>query len=103
MVDGAPATARRPLLDGVPEPSQNPGALLVWLAELRALPLLGQVPLDVELREAGDAWVPVVVAAPRSASARELARVAATLPTPRRRLAGRGLPLSVVTGSRASR
>ncbi len=70
------------------------GALL---AEETGAPLLGQIPLDVELREAGDRGVPVVVAAPESASARELARIATVLPTPRRRLAGRALPLSVVS------
>lgn len=70
------------------------GALL---AEECGAPLLGQVPLDVELREAGDRGVPVVVGAPESASARELARIATVLPTPRRRLTGRLLPLSVVS------
>ncbi len=69
------------------------GALL---AEEAGAPLLGQVPLDVELRQAGDRGVPVVVASPESASARELARIATVLPTPRRKLAGRALPLSVV-------
>jgi ATP-binding protein involved in chromosome partitioning len=67
------------------------------LAEEAGAPLLGQVPLDLELREAADAGTPVVVAAPGSASARELTRIAATLPTPRRTLAGRALPLSVVS------
>jgi ATP-binding protein involved in chromosome partitioning len=69
------------------------GALL---AQEAGAPLLGQVPLDLELREAGDAGVPVVVAAPESASARELTRISQNLPTPRRKLAGRALPLSVV-------
>ncbi|MDQ4111943.1 MAG: Mrp/NBP35 family ATP-binding protein, partial [Actinomycetota bacterium] len=41
------------------------GALL---AEEAGAPLLGQVPLDVELREAGDTGTPVVAAAPHSAS-----------------------------------
>lgn len=68
------------------------------LAEETGAPLLGQVPLDVELREAGDRGVPVVVHAPHSASARELARIASVLPpAPRRKLAGRALPLSVVS------
>lgn len=61
-------------------------------------PLLGQVPLDVELREAGDRGVPVVIDSPDSASARELTRIAGTLSTPRRSLIGRSLPLSVVGG-----
>ena len=67
------------------------------LAEEAGAPLLGHVPLDVELREAGDAGTPVVTAAPESASAQELARIARNLPTPRRSLAGRALPLSVVS------
>ncbi len=70
------------------------GALL---AQEAGAPLLGQVPLDTDLREAGDAGVPVVVAASESASARELTRIATVLPTPRRKLAGRALPLSVVS------
>ncbi|MQA16361.1 MAG: P-loop NTPase [Pseudonocardiaceae bacterium] len=69
------------------------GARLAAQAEA---PLLGQVPLDAELRAAGDQGTPVVVAAPAAASAQELCRVAATLPAPRRSLAGRALPLSVV-------
>ncbi|MFZ5846244.1 MAG: Mrp/NBP35 family ATP-binding protein [Actinomycetota bacterium] len=59
-------------------------------------PLLGQVPLDVELREGGDAGVPAMVAAPGSHSAQELRRIAAALPVVRRSLVGRSLPLSVV-------
>jgi ATP-binding protein involved in chromosome partitioning len=66
------------------------------LAAEAGAPLLGRVPLDVELRLAGDAGVPVVLAAPGAASARELTRIAQTLPTPRRSLVGRSLPLSVV-------
>ncbi len=66
------------------------------LAALADAPLLGQIPLDAELRAAGDSGTPVVVSDPASASARELARIAATLPAPRRSLAGRALPLSVV-------
>lgn len=68
------------------------------LAREAGAPLLGQVPLDTALREAGDAGTPVVVAAPESASARELHRIGLDLPAPRRRsLAGRALPLSVVS------
>lgn len=70
------------------------GALL---AEQTGAPLLGEVPLDLALREAGDRGVPVVAGAPDAASARELARIAAALPEPpRRSIAGRALPLSVV-------
>jgi len=67
------------------------------LSRQAGAPLLGQVPLDLELRTSADSGVPVVVAAPGAPSARELARIAAHLPAPpRRSLAGRALPLSVV-------
>ena len=69
------------------------GALL---AEEAHAPLLGQVPSDAELRRAADVGVPVVLASPQSASARELTRIAATLPPLRRSLAHRPLPLSVL-------
>ena len=68
------------------------------LAAETGAPLLGQVPLDTAAREAGDRGVPVVVAEPAAASARELTRIAAALPAPRRSLVRRALPLSVVTG-----
>jgi ATP-binding protein involved in chromosome partitioning len=67
------------------------------LAEQAGVPLLGRVPLDGEIREAGDRGLPVVLGAPDAASARELTRIAAELPTPRRPLARRPLPLSVVS------
>jgi ATP-binding protein involved in chromosome partitioning len=66
------------------------------LAEESGAPLLGNVPLDLALREAGDRGVPVVIDAPGAGSARELTRIAATLPTPRRSFAGKALPLAVV-------
>ena len=59
-------------------------------------PLLGQVPLDLPLRSAGDVGVPAMVAAPTAASVLELRRIAAELPVVRRSLVGRSLPLSVV-------
>ncbi len=59
-------------------------------------PLLGQVPLDLPLRAAGDQGVPAMVAAPAAESVVELRRIAATLPVVRRSLVGRSLPLSVV-------
>ena len=59
-------------------------------AELGA-PLLGQVPLDTELRAAGDAGVPVVLSAPTSTSARALVEVAGALRPVRRSLVGRQL------------
>ncbi|MDI6908605.1 Mrp/NBP35 family ATP-binding protein [Nocardioides sp.] len=66
------------------------------LADTVGAPLLGQVPLDVAVREGGDAGTPVVLAAPGSPAARELSRMAAGLPVVRRSLVGRPLPLSVV-------
>jgi ATP-binding protein involved in chromosome partitioning len=60
------------------------------------VPLLGQVPLDVSLRKAGDAGMPVVLSAPGAASAVELAGIASSLPVVRRSLVGRQLPLAVV-------
>ena len=66
------------------------------LADELGVPLLGQVPLDLALRMAGDAGTPVVLDAPGSPSAAELARIAVDLPVVRRSLAGRMLPLSVV-------
>lgn len=65
------------------------------LADEMGVPLLGQVPLDAALREAGDAGVPVVRRDPGSASAQVLTDVASRLPTVRRSLVGVPLPLSV--------
>jgi ATP-binding protein involved in chromosome partitioning len=59
-------------------------------------PLLGQVPIDIELREGGDSGVPAMVSSPDSHSSRELRRIAAELPVVRRSLVGRKLPLSVI-------
>ncbi len=59
-------------------------------------PLLGQVPLDLPLRTAGDVGVPAVVSVPDAPSAVELRRIARDLPVVRRSLVGRSLPLSVV-------
>ncbi len=66
------------------------------LAEAIDAPLLGQVPLDVALRTAGDVGVPAVVGAPSAPSVTEIRRIAAGLPVVRRSLVGRSLPLSVV-------
>ncbi len=66
------------------------------LATRLGVPLLGEVPLDVTLREAGDAGVPAVVSAPHAASSAELMRIAGALPVVRRTLVGRPLPLAVV-------
>jgi ATP-binding protein involved in chromosome partitioning len=65
------------------------------LAQTLETELLGQVPLDLALREAGDAGVPAVVGAPEAASSQELRRIAGRLPVVRRSLVGLSLPLSV--------
>jgi ATP-binding protein involved in chromosome partitioning len=49
------------------------------LAEAAGVPFLGKVPLEVGVREGGDAGVPVVVAAPESAAARALLDLARTV------------------------
>ncbi len=66
------------------------------LAEAIDAPLLGQVPLDLELRTAGDAGVPAMVSHPGASSSMELRRIASALPVVRRSLVGRSLPLSVL-------
>jgi ATP-binding protein involved in chromosome partitioning len=66
------------------------------LAESIGTTLLGQVPLDLPLRTAGDLGVPAMVAAPDAPSVTELRRIADELPVVRRSLVGRSLPLSVV-------
>lgn len=66
------------------------------LAAEAGAPLLGQVPLDLALRDSADRGIPVVAAAPESTSARELRRIALGLPTARRSIAGRSLPLAVM-------
>lgn len=66
------------------------------LAQESGAPLLGNVPLDLALREAGDRGIPVVIDAPGASSARELTRIATALPTPARKFAGKALPLAVV-------
>ena len=60
------------------------------------VPLLGQVPLDVSLREAGDAGSPVVAVDPGSPAAQVLADIARRLAVRPRGLAGRSLGLSPV-------
>ena len=60
------------------------------------VPLLAQVPLDVNLREAGDAGTPIVLTAPDSPAALALRGVARTLAARTRGLAGRSLGLSPV-------
>lgn len=65
------------------------------LAAELGVSLLAQVPLDIALREAGDAGIPVVRRDPRAASAQALQSLAAALPTVRRSIVGVPLPLSV--------
>lgn len=60
------------------------------------VPLLGQVPLDVTLREASDGGTPVVLAEPESPAAVVLREVARGLAHRSRGLAGRPLGLSPV-------
>jgi ATP-binding protein involved in chromosome partitioning len=58
------------------------------------VPLLGEIPIDTRLREAADAGVPAVIAAPDSPAATELARIAGQLAGRSRSLAGRQLGLT---------
>ncbi|HEY3505701.1 MAG TPA: Mrp/NBP35 family ATP-binding protein [Actinocatenispora sp.] len=58
------------------------------------VPLLGQIPLDTRVREAGDAGSPVVLAEPDSPAATAMAAVADKLAVRRESLAGRSLGLS---------
>jgi ATP-binding protein involved in chromosome partitioning len=58
------------------------------------VPVLGEVPLDLDLRAGGDSGVPVVVSHPDSPVAAELTRVARTLSGRGRGLAGMQLGLS---------
>ncbi|ABM10266.1 MULTISPECIES: P-loop NTPase [Micrococcaceae] len=57
------------------------------------VPLLGQIPLDIRLREGGDAGKPVVLAAPETAAAKAMEGVAAALATRPRGLSG--MPLGI--------
>jgi len=61
-----------------------------------AVPVLGQVPLDIRLREAGDGGTPVVLTDPDSPAAVALRGVATALTARSRGLAGRSLGLTPV-------
>jgi ATP-binding protein involved in chromosome partitioning len=62
------------------------------------VPLLGRVPLDVELRECGDVGEPLVTARPSSSTAAELARIAEAIhATKRERGVGIVKPLTLAT------
>jgi ATP-binding protein involved in chromosome partitioning len=56
--------------------------------------LLGQIPIDTRLRQGGDEGMPLVLSAPDAPAAQELRRVADTLSTKARGLAGRSLSIS---------
>jgi ATP-binding protein involved in chromosome partitioning len=62
-----------------------------------SVPLLGQVPLDTRVREAGDDGTPIVLAAPEAPAAKALDAVAAKLAVRRESLVGKPLGLSVRT------
>jgi len=57
------------------------------------VPLLGQIPLDIRLREGGDAGNPVVLAAPETAAAKALEGIASALANRPRGLSG--MPLGI--------
>src|ERR1700712_3187746 len=57
------------------------------------VPLLGQVPLDPALVAAGDSGIPLVLSAPDSAAGKELQKIADSLSSRRRGLAGMSLGL----------
>ncbi|OSY42451.1 MULTISPECIES: Mrp/NBP35 family ATP-binding protein [Pseudonocardia] len=59
-----------------------------------AVPLLGQIPLDVALREGGDAGTPIVLGKPESAAAQALDGVAKQLVVKSRGLAGMSLNIT---------
>ena len=59
-----------------------------------SVPLLGQVPIDMRLRESGDIGVPLVLADPASPAARELTMIADKLASRSRSLVGRPLGLT---------
>lgn len=61
-----------------------------------SVPLLGHVPLDVTLREAGDEGVPIVLSHPEAPAAQALQSIARSLAARSRGLAGRSLGLSPV-------
>ncbi|WP_434742757.1 Mrp/NBP35 family ATP-binding protein [Micromonospora sp. SH-82] len=62
------------------------------------VPLLGQIPLDTRVREAGDAGAPIVLAEPESPAAKALSQIADRLAVRRESLAGR--PLGLTPSSR---
>ncbi len=65
------------------------------VAETGEIPLLGSVPLDTTLRQAGDDGDPAVLSSPASPAGSALREIAAQLAARGRGLSGRGLPLNV--------
>jgi ATP-binding protein involved in chromosome partitioning len=65
------------------------------LAQTLGAPLLGRVPMDERMCQAGDIGVPLLVGSPEAPSAHAVGAVAAALPVVRRSLVGRSLPLFV--------
>jgi len=80
---------------GASTPLFGSGGGFQLAAELE-VPLLGQVPLDMALRKAGDDGVPVVVGAPSSVSAVALKAIASVVRPVRRSLVGLSLGLEPV-------
>jgi ATP-binding protein involved in chromosome partitioning len=80
------------------EPFGSGGGQIVADSLSRAVgaevPLLGQIPLDVRVRESGDEGTPIVGADGECAAGRELARIASSLSTRARGLSGRMLNLT---------
>jgi ATP-binding protein involved in chromosome partitioning len=76
------------------------GGAVVAAALTRALgasvPVLGQIPLDTRLREAGDDGIPLVLSAPDSPAAQALLAVTERLAARQRGLSGRSLGLTPV-------
>jgi ATP-binding protein involved in chromosome partitioning len=58
------------------------------------VPVLGEIPIDVRLREAGDSGVPLVLSHPDAPAAQQLKKIADTLANRSRSLAGRPLGLT---------
>jgi len=64
-----------------------------------AVPLLGQIPLEITTREGGDSGMPVVLGAPETAAAQAMISIARALGTRSRGLAGRKLNVTPVSGT----
>jgi ATP-binding protein involved in chromosome partitioning len=58
------------------------------------VPLLGQIPIDMRLREGGDRGVPLVLSDPDAPASKELRQIADRLGMRSRGLAGRSLGLT---------